>query len=98
MAFKALNIITEYFKQFSIKKGLLKLIVAMLFMILSFKLIAGYVHPHSNYEFTLFLISGLLPFFVVTILPKFRYSIPICLICIVLFFMLFKNIAEQAGL
>jgi hypothetical protein len=69
----------------------------MLFMIASFKLLAGYVHPHNNYEFTLFLISGLLPFLIVMILPKFRYSIPVSLILVVLLFILFKNIAEQAG-
>ena len=97
VASKILSILSKYFRQFSSRKGLLKLIIAMLLMISSFKLTAGYVHPHSNYEFTLFLISGLLPFFMITILSKLRYSIPLSLILIILFFLLFKNIAEQAG-
>ena len=64
-------------------------------MVSSFKLIAGYVHPHSNYEFTLFLISGLPPFFIVMISPKLRYSIPLSFISIIFFFILFKNIVAR---
>ncbi len=91
MVSKVLGIVEKYLRQFLSKEGILKLIIAMLLMISSFKLIAGYVHPHSNYEFTLFLVSGLLPFFIVTIFPKFRYSIPLSLILIILLLILFKN-------
>jgi len=97
MVAKALNIIAKYFSQFSSKEGMLKLIISMLGMILAFKLNAGYVHPHNNYEFALLLFSGLTPFFLITMFPKLRYSIPLSLISVVLFFVLFKNIAGNLG-
>ena len=93
MVSKTLNKIAKYFKQFSNMRGLLKLILALLVMACSFKLNAGYVHPCDNCELALFFTSGLVPFFLITIIPKVRYSLPLSFITIILFYFLLRNIA-----
>ena len=93
MSSKTLSIILKYFQLFSNRKGRLKLILAMLVMISSFKLNAGFIHPHSNCEFVLLLISGLVPFFLITSIPKVRYSLLLSFITIILFYVLLKNVA-----
>ena len=93
MASNTLNVITKYFWQFYSKKGLLRLLIASLVTASSFKLIAGYVHPCENYEVVLLLASGIVPFFLITIISRFRYSLPLSLIAITLFYFMLRSMA-----
>lgn len=84
MSNKALTFIAGYFRQFFTQKGSIRLIVALLLMIVAFKFNSTYVDPHQNIEMLLLIISGIIPFLFVTIIKKYRFSLPLSLFAILL--------------
>ena len=64
----ACRLIINYFRQFFTREGCIRLILALLVMVAAFKFNAGDVNAWDNREFLLLLASGIVPFFLITIL------------------------------
>lgn len=86
MSNKALTFIAEYFRKFAYQQSIVRLTIATLLVIVAFKLIAPCVHPCNKIQMLFFLMSGIIPFLLVTIIKKYRFSLPLSLFAILLIY------------